>query len=359
MLTRRALSELSKSHEHDLVLSVYLARKNADPGDRGAWRLRLEAALAEIAKSLEERAPGELAAFESARGHLTSALDRVGRVLPAEGWAAFASEEGLIHACELAFAPREIARWRRGLYVTPYLRAFKDERPVGLALVDHWHARIYSYEEGRLTLRDELSADRTAVDASDVGVSKRPATSTGVRGATRTDYARRIVGENAKRLRRQIAERLSALIGDHGGVVLGGTERAVSALRSELERSMDGRIIEAPEISFDSTIDELTAAVAERASELTTMRQARLLEACAGERGARGWNDTYRGLTSAAVDTLLIARPWLEASPDDAEQLVRMALAQGAEVEELGNELGLRLAEDGGVASRLRFRPAI
>lgn len=48
-----------------------------------------------------------------------------------------------------------------------------------------------------------------------------------------------------------------------------------------------------------------------------------------------------------------------EASPDQAERLVRLALAQGAEVEELGDEVGTRLwAGANGVAARLRFNVA-
>ena len=70
-----------------------------------------------------------------------------------------------------------------------------------------------------------------------------------------------------------------------------------------------------------------------------------------------GWNETYRALAAGAVDTLLLSRGMIEASPDDAERLVRLALAQGADVEELGGELGGRLAGDAdGVAARLRFR---
>ena len=89
------------------------------------------------------------------------------------------------------------------------------------------------------------------------------------------------------------------------------------------------------------------------------MRQLRLLEACAGagDRAGRGWNETYRALAAGAVDTLLLARGLIEGSPDDAERLVRLALAQGADVEELGEELGERLMrESEGVGARLRFR---
>ena len=52
-----------------------------------------------------------------------------------------------------------------------------------------------------------------------------------------------------------------------------------------------------------------------------------------------------------------ISRPLIESAPDDAERLVRLALAQGADVEELGDDVGARLwQENEGVAARLRFK---
>ena len=77
------------------------------------------------------------------------------------------------------------------------------------------------------------------------------------------------------------------------------------------------------------------------------------------DRGSLGWRRTYHALAAGAVDTLLLARALIESAPDDAERLVRLALAQGADVEELGEEIGARLWQEGeGVAARLRFNVA-
>jgi hypothetical protein len=55
----------------------------------------------------------------------------------------------------------------------------------------------------------------------------------------------------------------------------------------------------------------------------------------------------------------MVARGMIETTPDDAERLVRLALTQGADVEEGGGEVGKRLlSEASGVAARLRFVPA-
>lgn len=359
MLTRHDLAELSRTHEKDMVLSVYLARHNSDPGDRGAWRLRLEGALEGIRSCLEVEAPGDIPAFEHAAGQVARGLEPFGRVLPAEGWSAFATEERLWHAEELPFAPLDIVRWRQGIYAAPYVRSLKARRPVILAVVERLHATLYRYLAGALDEGVTLRADWPPAEAADVGISKRAATATGRRGITRTDFTQRAVDENARRLRIQLVETVREMAGAEGGVVLGGTPKATSTVLRDLEASMPGRVVGAPELSFDSSREELLAAVANAASALTRMRQARLLDAtaAAGEHASRGWNETYRALAAGAVDTLLVARGLVESSPDDAERLVRLALAQGGDVEELGEELGDRLmAESEGVAARLRFK---
>lgn len=359
MLTHHDLTELSRAREQDMVLSVYLARQSSDPGDRGAWRLRLDSALDEIRSCIEREVPDDMPSFEKAADLVSSGLESFGRVLPTEGWAAFATEERLWHAEALTYPPLDAVRWRQGVYAAPYLRTLKGSRPVILAVLTRLHATLYRYLDGELGPGRELHADTPEEDAGPAGVSKRSATATGTRGVTRTDFRQRTVDESAKRLRKQVVEALEEMAGDDGGIVLGGTVKATSSVCSELGAKLDGRIVEAPEVSFDSTEAELLASVAIAASTLTRMRQARILDACAGagDRASRGWNGTYRALAAGAVDTLLVARDLIEASPDDAERLVRLALAQGADVEELGEELGERLmVEAEGVAARLRFK---
>lgn len=361
MLTRKDLAELSRAHEDDLVLSVYIAREGSDPGARGAWRLRLDGALGTLRGCLEHESPGDLEAFDHAAEQVASGLASFGRVLPREGWSAFATGDRLWYAESLPFAPPELVRWRQGIYAAPYVRTLKGTRTVALAVLDHWNAHIYRYQDGELsTDPTELSTDhREDMDATDLGMSKRAATSSGRGGETRTDFAQHILEKHAKALRKEIVSTLLELAGDSGAAVLGGTNKAIAAVAKELEDKLSGRIAELPELSFDSTREELVSAVAEAASGLTKKRQVRLLEVCAaaGDKASRGWNETYRALAAGAVDTLLVARGLIGDCPDDAERLVRLALAQGADVEELGDDLGERLVQEwGGVAARLRFR---
>jgi peptide subunit release factor 1 (eRF1) len=227
--------------------------------------------------------------------------------------------------------------------------------------MDKWHARLFMYRDGRLARAADVETERAAVDASDVGAPSRVSTRSGTRGMTRTDYAKRMWDEGSRRQRKHVVEAILAVAGDAAGVALAGMSKTVAAARRDLEDKLSGRMVEVPEVSLDSTDVVLAAAAARAASELTTLRQARVLEACrqVPERGCLGWNRTYRALAAGAVDTLLVSRHLIEDSPDDAERLVRLALAQGAEVEEVGDEIGASLwADADGVAARLRFRIA-
>jgi hypothetical protein len=360
MMTRSDLTELSRALEGELVLSVYLARENDDPGMGAVWRKRLEVALDDLRSDLEGRAPAELSAFERATGWVTSSVDSFGRVLPHEGWCALATENRLWLAEPLPFRPQELVRWRVGATVAPYLRALKSDRPAVLAVLSGMHADVYRYAEGRFSEAAEVHAEWPAAEAADVGMSKRASTVSGVRGATRTDYVKRTRDENRRRHRKHLEETLAEMAGEEGVIVLGGTQKAISAVRKDLEAAFAGRIAEAPELAFDTAREELFPHLRSAVSRLTEERQNRFLDECADpHRGCVGWNETYRALAAGAVDTLLLSRGLIESSPDDAERLVRLALAQRADVEEVGGELGDRLAgELGGTAARLRFVPA-
>jgi hypothetical protein len=360
MMTRKDLAGLSAKLESELVLSVYLAREHEDPGMGEAWRRRLAAALGNVRSDIESNAPQYLAAFQRASEWVMSELDGVGRVLPHEGWCAFATVDRAWHSEGLPFRPPEMVRWRQGLYTAPYVRVFKSARPVVLGLMDRWHAQIFRFQDDELSMDAELEVDRMLSDAADVGVPKRASGTSGMRGTTGTDFAQRSLAEEVKRLRTRVVETIEEMCGDDGGVVVGGTREAGAAARKELEERLPGRVVEVSELSFDTSRDDLVVALRRASSLLTLARQSRFLDSCGDPgRGSHGWNETYRALAAGAVDTLLVSRDMIAAAPDDADRLIRLALTQGAEVEEVGAELGSRLMSDGGgVAARLRFLPA-
>ena len=357
---RDDLAEFSRALEGRMVLSVYLARENEDPGMGPAWRKRLEVALGDLQTDIEAMAPGDLDAFERAVTLVMSALESYGRILPHEGWCAWATEDRLWLAQELPYRPREMVRWRLGAAVAPYVRALKVERPAVLAVLSSMHTSVYRYEHGELSTPVELRAEWPTAEAGDVGISKRATRASGRWGMTKTDYTKRVRDENVRRHRKELEGALREMAAETHLVVLGGTRKAITAARKDLEPEFEGRIAELPQVTFDSPREEMIAHLRAAASRLTEGRQAELLDECEDpHRGCTGWNETYRALAAGAVDKLLVARAMIDAMPDDAERLVRLALAQGAAVEEVGGEVSARLMQnDGGVCARLRFVPA-
>ena len=359
-MTRADLARLSGRLEGEMVLSVYIARENEDPGRGEEWRRRLAVALDALRADVAVTSPAELPGLERAGGWVMDVAAPFGRILPHEGWCAFATADRLVHAASLQFRPRELVRWRQGLYGAPFVRTLKGTRPVVLGVVDRWHAHIYRYRDGQLSQPIELEVEQAVADASDVGVAKRATARSGTRGMTATDYAQRSQTEESRRLRMETADAIEAACGEDGVAVLGGTREAAAALIKELDARMPGRVAEVGELSFDMPRDGLVAHLREAASQLTERRQEELLAKSEDPRyGSGGWNATYRALAAGAVDTLLVARDMISEAPDDAERLVRLALAQGADVEEVGGALGEGLmARHGGVSARLRFVPA-
>jgi hypothetical protein len=359
MSTYDALLGIARDLEESRVLSVYLAREERDPGQAGLWRARLDASVAEARSRIEGGNGQELADFDAAAGRVAEAAASFGRVLPSRGWFACATPDGLCHEERLAFSPRMTVRWRRGAFLAPYVRGLKGERPVLVGLVDRRRARLLSYRDGLLEPIRELDADTDILDLSDIGMSKRAATASGVRGETRTDAGKDALDEIAKRLRDRVAEIVVDLAGSDGTVLVGGAKKAAASIMRVLAPKLTGRLMDLSDVPIDADRATLVREVELAASAVTSRRQFELLDQARGTSGlgALGWNDTLSALRGGAVDTLLLSRELIAMAPDDTEDLVRLALAHRADVEELGGDIGTELHESaGGVAARLRFR---
>ncbi len=370
MLNESQFTALGKTLQDELVLSVYVARESSDPGTGPLWRMRLEAATDRLRDALEKEAPEQLEAFDGARGHLAEALAPFGRVYPYRGWSGFATADRLWAGQALPYEPAAVVRWQHGPFVSPVIRAFKAARPATVGVVDQWRARIYLYEDGALSDEDdEMVVLQRMDDVVDQGVTKRaagvsgapvPRGASGMRGETRTDAARHALQEETRRLVAQLRDAIMARTGDSGIAVVGGMPETLAALLPELEAVLPGRVGQMGTVTLDAARDEIVAEVERAVSALTLERQARLLESCleAGDGDGAGWDNVERAVAAGAADTLLVSRALIESSPDAADRVIRTAWAQGAHVEEVGDEIGARLmAEFGGVAARLRFRP--
>jgi hypothetical protein len=362
-LTRQELHALLRRLGGEPVLSIYVDTRVTDPAQRHAWRPALADALrAERARLTDD---ADLAAFDRAAARFETVAPRLDGTWGAPGWMAFATADGLQHVAALPVRVPTLAVWRDGPFVSPYLRALKQRRPVTVALVDSRSARLYQYTLGVLTPRPGLSIV-TDEDGSNGAGPGRPAhlrakSYPAPRAALATERPRRRQRAEFQRLASALAIRLDELSGDDGWVLIGGSAEwarlAAGALPAELaERTLVSTTLDYELPAADITRAAKDAATALRAAAGQAMLDPLLERAGSAGRASAGVPATQRALRSRAVDLLLLSPTFVAAESFLAEDAVRAAFVQGADVEVLSGDAATRLDDAaGGIAARLRF----
>jgi hypothetical protein len=361
MLNQNELVDLYRKHREEKVLSVYLDGKATDFAERNLWRKRLEGTLNEAEERLAGEASDELPAFRKARKAMEESLSAHPNFLPDRGWVGFANADGMLHAGAVRVPMPDLVRWENGIRVAPYVRALKQERLVITVLVDSRRARIFEYRGGELNEPENLSADTYMGDLTDMNQSKRPTAHSGVRGKTATDAAQKTLGIVADRMFKQLTDRVTERLGNHGHLILGGPPEAVAAAKDHFSSGILSRTIEWPSLRVEMTDAEVKEALEAAASRLNQNLQEKSLSevvdmARSGGKGALGAVPVLKALKESRVDTLFLSRGFIRANPEYADHLVGAAFEQHAEVEELSLDGANRLDTEGeGVAARLRY----
>jgi hypothetical protein len=361
MLDHDRLMELYRELRQQKVLSVYMDVDQRDPAERNKWRTRLEHEVSRRRKELNGQ-DGERGDFERAWEHLRGRLDGLGSFLPERGWVGFATPERVWYAEPVPVPMPDGVFWEDGIHVAPYVRGLKQSRPVVVLIVDSRRARIFRYQGGEASELEDCRADTFMGDLTDVGVSKRAASRSGVRGETSTDAGQRALDVSAQRMVKHAVDVAAGLAGSDAFLVLGGVTEAVARAEQELPRPLQARTTHAPQLYLEIGDAELEGVVERAASELTRRHQmdllATVIEAAGhGGRACLGREETLKALEEMRVDTLLLSRTFIQAEGERADECVRAALAQDAAVEELSDAGAARLdAEGGGIGARLRYR---
>ena len=360
MITREALTELLESLGKQHVLSVYLRAGSTDPAARRSWRLRLKNRTRDERDRLKREAPDQLRPFNLAVAHVEDALKAFPGFLPEHGWVGFATPAGLHLAEALSVPSPELLAWEIGPRLAPYVRNLKLSRPVVVVLIDSRRARLLRSVNGEVVEIDTFSGRYQMHDVSE-GMQKVASTTTGVRGETKTDAAARSLRVEMERMWTRVVDAVVELAGRDSYVVLGGPTGRIGAFRVSLDEELHARSVEIPGLHLDSSPSEVEGALRAAATDLTAGRQEEFLEnliqeAGGGSHASLGWKATVAHLERGAVGTLLLSRDFLAREPRDAERLVRLALHNGARIEEVGGDPGARLErEAGGVGAQLRF----
>ena len=206
MLTHETLVALYRELLGDKVLSIYLDGQANDPAERKVWRRRLEQRVGETERQLKDEPPEERAGFQRALSLLREELGWFDAFLPGKGWVGFATADRVLYSGTVAVPMPDLVRWERGIRVAPYVRGLKQGRGVTVVLADRRHARVFQYRDGEVEELPGVVADTDVGDLTDVGVAKRGATHSGVRGQTGTDAAQRFLDAGAERMMKRLLE---------------------------------------------------------------------------------------------------------------------------------------------------------
>jgi hypothetical protein len=291
-------------------------------------------------------------------------LDSFESFLPGKGFVAFATSGKLIHAENLPVQVPTLVRWESGVRVSPYIRGLKQLRPMITTLVDKRRARVFRYREGEITEVADLRADTFMGDISESATSPRPGKTSGSRGETGTDTAKRILEVGTERMLKEAKELVTDQANWESFVLLGGEREAVAALRPMLTGVKESRILENPSLWVDMSPAEVKEATRAGASALSRRRQTELLDQVMERtysrgNGCLGGKETVAALEAGSVDILILSKGFVAANPDYADRCVAQAFEQGADVRVFGSVPSERLDEvGGGIGARLRFRPA-
>ena len=361
-LTPSHLTRLRNRFSDRSVLSLYLPVAEAGSPERGSWRLKAESMLREAREGLDAGDKDETRAFENALRPITAAFEAAGTTPPPGTWVLFGAEDGLLLSHHVAAPLSPLVRWGRGVRIAPLVGLAELNQQGAVVLLDAERARLFKVEGGDLQESADLIAPRKLEEISDVGVAKRAARATGVRGQTRKDRAKKAWDEETQRFAQRIRDEVLKAAGDGGFILYGGTHRMSQALAGELE-ARDG----AAEISglrVEMSEPEVWETIGGALVDVHRARAARALQRVeesvgSGGRGCLGWNDTSRALRDSSVQMLLISNDLVRAEPDRAEDIVGLAMEQGGDVTLIVGEAGERLYSDqDGVAALLRYAPS-
>ena len=361
MFTNTQLLALHQSLHDRQVLSVYIDRSAADPAMQHAWRVHLNHALDSVDGRLRDAAAGERADFDRCRRMLDTWLEH-SAAEQSSTIAAFFTANGLAATLPLPDGASTRVEWTIGGALGPLVGLPKQRPDVVVALADARHATVYRYRRGLLDRVERVRSHHPIEHAAHMGTPPRNGFHSGTRGRTARDAAQRALRRGRDRMLNEAVARITGLIDHEGWIVVAGTDPIASKLMSRLETLAPGRVGRATEIDLHSTQAEVTAAAVKGATSLSEafdlQRLADIAEAAGAHGlGALGEEDVTSALRESSVRTLLVSAKHLSEHSATADEAIRAALDQHAEVEQVFGAAACMLDEHaGGVAAALRFR---
>lgn len=354
--------ELSKWRPELGVLSVYLG---FDPADRGGiWRKELRNGLDAVLDAHREDAHDRRVALRATAKRLMERFEDGDLRPPPRGEVGFvevSEKAGVEHWWGTGVAPAATNCVEFGTEpaIAPLLDLCGRGGDRAVALLSSERVRLLRCSEGALEDLEDWELSITSLDWRErkSQSTNNPARAQGVSSSGHDQFGERL-DHNRQRFLAESGGLTARALEEQGleeVIVFGPAKDAESfksgfnSAKAKLTLGGDGELISVPkgrlQEAVAGTIARLDAerrrAVVERALE----------EAKGGTRGATGPRETREALIAGRVDHLVF-----DASLDeDAESLIRAALAGGAQVTIVRDELAAPLAEAEGVAAILRY----
>lgn len=361
MMNYAELATLERSLRDRRVLSVYVDGTAEDFAEQRKWRIQLRQSLKDLRTWLADSPHSEREEFERCVALLDKQLTSLPNGVGSRGWAAFITSDG-VHAAEHLPVPMPtMAAWSSGACIAPYARSLKQTRLVVVAIGDSVTVTLYRYDRGSLSRVGTIDADIATRPPLHMGDSPRVGFHAGVRGSTGRDENQRVMLEATKRMVEEASEEAVRHAGRDGWILTGGIPAVSAQLAQSISHAAAGRSLDLESLDVHASEAEIAAASERGASTLrdvSDLRRIGEMIADAGGSGpaALGPSATRLALERSQVRELFFTPLFVEAHGANAEGAVRMALSQGAMVEEVSRAVAGELDAHGGMAARLRYR---
>jgi len=343
--TQEAARTLSEWRPPLGVLSVYLG---FDPADRGgAWRTELRNALDAILEEHKEAEHDRRVALRATAKRLTERFEDGELRPPPRGEAGFvevAEKAGTEHWFGIGVAPvaSACAEFGADPVVAPLLELCARGVGRAIALLSSERVRLLRSTEGAL---DDLEDWELSIFSLDWREQK-------------DDQFDERLDHNRQRFLAECGGLTSRRLEEDGldEIIVFGPARDVEGFRAGFSGSQakltlggEAELISMPKGKLTELVNDVVERLEEERERAVVERA--LEEAKGGSRGAVGLQETKEALAEGRVDHLVFDR----AVGEEAESLIRAALASSAQVTVVRNGSAEPLAEAEGVAAILRY----
>jgi hypothetical protein len=344
------------------VLSVYLG---FDPADRGgAWRTELRNGLDAILEAQKEAEHDRRIALRETAKRLTERFEDGDLRPPPRGEAGFvevAEKEGTEHWFGTAAVPAAgtCVEFGSEPVVAPLLGLCGHGSARGVALLSSERVRLLRCAEGTLEELEDWELSITSLDWRErkAQSASNPARGQGVSSSGHDQFDERL-DHNRQRFLTECGGLAARALQENGlgEAIVFGPAKDVESFNSGFDSSP-------LKLSLGGDLDlisvptgKLTDVVSEAADRLDEERDRAVIERALGEtrggnRGAVGLQETKGALAEGRVDHLVFDA----AIGEEAESLIRGALASSSQVTVVREKAAEPLAEAEGVAAILRY----